>query len=147
MATPQQVKQYLAYWFQLGKPLKFDRGHTVLPQPVIEGNTYSSAFEACWQQVLSSGGHDCYLEGTVQSISELLSGTWEIVGCARCEMPVPTLSLGVQSTVCPCIDLPSWPNSDLPQPRSPVDSRSQLEQIRSRLAQNSAATQANNQGI
>lgn len=135
MAAPQQVKQYLAYWFQLGKPLKFDRGNDILPQPVIEGNVYSPAFEACWQQVLASGGRDCYLEGTEQSISELLSGAWEMTDCARCRMPVPILSLGIQSNACPCVDLPGWPNTELPQPRSPVDSRSQLEQIRSRLAQ------------
>jgi len=140
MATPQQVKQYLAYWFQLGKPLRFDRGQTVLPQPVIEGNAYSPAFESCWQQILASGGHDCYLEGTVQSIDELLSSAWEMVDCARCEMPIPTLSLGIQQAECPCIDLPGWPNSDLPQPRSPVDNRGQLEQIRLRLTQSQNST-------
>lgn len=134
MAEPQQVKQYLAYWFQLGKALKFDRGAAILPQPIFEGNHYSSAFEACWQQILASGGHDCYLAGTEQSLGELLSEAWEITDCARCEMPVPAFSLGTQPSDCPCTDLPSWPNTDLPHPRLPIDSHSQLEQIRLRLS-------------
>lgn len=132
MAAPQQVRQYLAYWFQLGKPLKFDQGQ-VLPQPVIEGSVYSAAFEACWQQALAAHGQ-CHLDGTDQTIAELLSEAWDLADCARCEMPVPTVVLGVQSHACPCSDLPNWPNTDLPQPRSPVDSHSQLEQIRQRLS-------------
>jgi hypothetical protein len=135
MAAAQQVKKYLAYWFQLGKRLNFDQGGSVLPQPIIEGNHYSSRFEACWQQILASGGRDCYLEGTTQSIADLLSEKWQVDDCARCGMPVPTISLGIQDNSCPCTDLPNWPNLELPQPRSPVDSRNQLEQIRSRLFQ------------
>ena len=137
MAELHQVKQYLAYWFQLGKPLKFESGESVLPQPVIKGNAYSPAFEACWQQALTVGGQRCYLQGTEQTIGELLSGAWEISDCNRCKMPVPTLSVGVQANgACPCSDLPSWPSTDLPQPRSPVDSNTQLEQICFRLSQN-----------
>lgn len=135
MASSEQVKQYLAYWFQLGKRLIFDQGQSVLPQPVIEGDRYSSEFEACWQQILASGGKNCHLEGTIQTIGELLSEKWELVGCARCGLPVPMLNLGVHSGPCPCFDLPTWPNTDLPQPRLPVDSRSQLDQIRARLSQ------------
>ncbi|MFM7423417.1 MAG: hypothetical protein ACKO7W_00180 [Elainella sp.] len=135
MAAPQQVKDYLAYWFQLGKHLKFDDGHTVLPQPIITGDQYSPEFEACWQQILASSGANCYLEGTIQSVADLLSGRWDLQSCARCSMPVPILVLGIQDSSCPCADLPNWPNTDLPQPRSPVDSRSQLEQIRARLTQ------------
>lgn len=135
MAAPQQVKEYLAYWFQLGKHLKFDDGHTVLPQPIITGDHYSPEFEACWQRILASGGADCYLEGTAQSVAELLSNRWDLQGCARCNMPVPILVLGVQDNACPCADLPNWPNLELPQPRLPVNSRNQLEQIRARLTQ------------
>jgi hypothetical protein len=136
MAAPQQVKEYLAYWFQLGKRLKFDDGHSLLPQPILAGDRYSSEFEACWQEVLASGGVHCYLEGTAQSVADLLSGRWDLQGCARCGMPVPLLVLGVQDNACPCADLPNWPNSELPQPRLPVDSRSQLEHIQARLMQN-----------
>lgn len=135
MAAPEQVKQYLAYWFQLGKRLVLDQGKTVLPQPVLAAGRYSPEFEACWQQVLNSGGKNTYLEGTTYSIADLLSGQWEITDCARCGMPVPLIDLGVQSAACPCFDLPTWPNTDIPRPRSPVDSHGRLGQIRDRLVQ------------
>jgi hypothetical protein len=134
MASPDHVKQYIAYWFQLGKHLVLSQGELVLP-PVFEGDHYSPAFEACWQQVLEKGGQNCYLEGTIQTIADLLSSQWDISSCARCSMPVPMVHLGIHSAPCPCFDLPTWPNPDLPQPRSPVDSRNQLQQIRDRLSQ------------
>lgn len=135
MASPDQVKQYLAYWFQLGKRLIFVKGQAILPQPVIEGDHYSAEFEACWQQALASGGKDCHLDGTFQTIADLLSENWDLVDCARCGMLVPMLNVGVQSDPCPCFDLPTWPNTDLPKPRLPIDSRVQLDQIRARLSQ------------
>jgi hypothetical protein len=134
MASSDQVKRYLAYWFQLGKPLVLNnRQETLLPNPVLQNNRYSSEFEACWNRVLEFDGNGCYLEGTSQSINELLSSHWDIEPCARCAMPVPMVSLGAQGLDCPCNDLDTWPNSELPQPRSPVDSRAQLNQIRDRL--------------
>ncbi|WAL62683.1 hypothetical protein [Thermocoleostomius sinensis] len=134
MASSDQVKRYLAYWFQLGKPLVLNDGQeTLLPQPVLQNNHYSPEFEACWNRVLEFDGHRCYLEGTSQSIHELLSSQWEIESCARCAMPVPMVSLGAQTLDCPCNDLNTWPNNELPQPRSPIDSQAQLNQIRDRL--------------
>lgn len=134
MASPDQVKQYLAYWFQLGKPLVINNGQeTLLPEPVVQGDRYSSEFEACWQRIVDLNGENCYLDGTVQTINELLSSSWDILPCARCDMPVPMLCFGFKDTPCPCFDLPSWPNTALPRPRSPVDSRTQLNQIRDRL--------------
>lgn len=141
MASPDQVKQYLAYWFQLGKPLVI-KDKAILPQPVIQGSSYSPEFEDCWQQAMQSGGRGCHLEGTLQSVSELLSAQWELTSCARCEMPVPTISLGVQPAECPCFDLPTWPNLELPRPRSPVDSHAQLNQIRDRLLKRNQAKQS-----
>lgn len=133
MASPDQVKQYLAYWFQLGKRLNLEQDRSVLP-PVFTENHYSPAFEACWQQVLQVGGRDCYLDGTTQSLEELFSPRWDISDCARCSMPVPILNLGVWTTACPCFDLPTWPNTDLPQPRSAIDNHTQLSKIRERLS-------------
>ncbi len=132
MASQEQVKRYLAYWLQLGKSLVLDRGEILQPRP-IEGDHYSREFEACWQRILAVGGENCYLEGTLQTLSDLLSETWDIADCARCTMPVPIVNMGVQPNGCPCFDLPTWPNTDLPSPRMPVDSRGQLEQIRRRL--------------
>ena len=134
MASPDQVKQYLSYWFQLGKPLVINNGQEkLLPQPVIQGDRYSDEFEACWQRIMDFNGENCHLDGTVQTIDELLSPCWDIMSCARCDMPVPMMCLGFKDAPCPCFDLVSWPNMALPRPRSPVDSRAQLNQIRDRL--------------
>jgi hypothetical protein len=136
MASTDQVKQYLAFWFQLGKRLVINNGQEFcLPQPVMQGDRYSPEFEACWQRVMALSGKNCYLEGTVQTVDHLLSSEWDVESCARCEMPVPILSLGNRSPDCPCVDMPQWPNADLPAPRVAVDSRSQLDRIRDRLVQ------------
>lgn len=135
MASEQEVKEYLAYWFQLGKKVWIGNGQECLQPPsVIEGDRYSQAFERLWQRILASE-KDCYLEGTEQTIRELLSSDWQISSCARCEMPVPMIDIGIQPMGCPCTDLPNWPNLDLPTPRSPISSSNQLSQIRERLNQ------------
>lgn len=134
MASPEKVKLYLASWFQLEKKLLLDTGQTItLSDPVVKGDRYSEEFEACWQEIMAHGGKNYYLEGTEQTIDELLSSKWEIVDCARCNMPIPQLELGNQSLSCPCVDLPSWPNFELPQPRPPVDSNSRMGRIKDRL--------------
>jgi hypothetical protein len=134
MASEQQVKKYLAYWFQLGKKVLLNNGHKkVFPKTVIEGNSYSEEFERCWQQILKSGS-DSYLEGTSQNIKQLLTENWEISPCARCDMPIPMIQLGIQSVDCPCSDLPNWPNQELPKPRSPVDSANHLIGLQERLS-------------
>ena len=134
MASEQQVKTYLAYWFQLGKHLQWHDGRTKsLPKPIIEGYRYSQEFETCWRQIMQNEGKDCYLEGTNQTINDLLSSTWNIESCARCSMPVPIINLGIQSLECTCNDLDNWPNQELPQPRSPVNSVARLQGIKSRL--------------
>jgi len=138
----EQVKQYLAYWFQLGKKVVSHNGqHEILPQPVFLGDRYSPEFESCWQHILTAKKTDFYLEGTEQSIQELLSPCWELIPCARCEMPVPIKKLGNQSLSCPCSDLSDWPNTELPQPRSPVDSQAYLDRLRDRLRQQAVSTQ------
>jgi hypothetical protein len=134
MASENQVRDYLAYWFQLGKRVLIQGGQdSLLPSPVIRGDRYSPEFEACWQTAIASESGDCYLEGTSQTIAELLSPGWEIDPCCRCSMPVPMQLLGVSSLECPCSDLAGWPNTEVPQPRSPVSSQSSLLHIRDRL--------------
>ncbi|NJR38420.1 MAG: hypothetical protein HC781_05730 [Leptolyngbyaceae cyanobacterium CSU_1_4] len=135
MASTHQVKQYLAFWLQLGKGLVVKNSPEIQrPESVIQGDRYSPEFEACWQRVTQSGGKNCYLEGTDQTLEQLLSSEWDVAACARCEMPVPILTLGVRSPGCPCEDMPLWPNTELPMPRTPVDSQAQLHRIRDRLA-------------
>ena len=137
MASPLQLKTYLAYWFQLGKKVFLPKeGGELLPQQVIIGDRYSQEFESCWQKIIAHQGKDCYLEGTHQTIEELLTSAWTITPCARCDMPVPIIELGIQSVDCPCNDLPEWPNSEIPQPRSPINTSAHLSKIQARLQKN-----------
>lgn len=134
MASNEAVKKYLAYWFQLGKAVLTPRGCKVLrPEFVIQGSRYSDEFEACWNQIWSSNLSDCYLEGTDQTIADLLTSKWEITDCARCEMPIPIRPIGLNPLACPCHDLPGWPDFETPAPRSPVNSTTYLNEIRDRL--------------
>ncbi len=134
MASQEEVKQYFAYWFQLGKKVVLGNGvERLLPQPVIRDASYSPEFEQCWQRIISPTSGDCYLEGTHETIAELLTPAWDLTSCGRCEMPVPMRSVGMPVLLCPCNDLPSWPNTELPSPRQPVDTQVQLKEIRDRL--------------
>ena len=134
MASETQVKTYLAYWFQLGKKLVWNNGKAeLLPEKVIQGDRFTSQFEACWQKIMSIEGRDCYLVGSEATIQELLSSAWTIDQCARCAMPVPVVEVGTQPLDCACSDLDNWPNTELPAPRSPVSSQAQLNNISERL--------------
>jgi hypothetical protein len=130
MANKQEVKQYLAHWFQLGKKVIVGNGNqSFLPSSVLNGDYYSPEFEECWEQILSLEIRDCYLEGTQETIAELLTPAWEMLACGRCAMPVPIRSVGMPALFCPCNSLPTWPNTELPAPRSPVNSQEQLTEI------------------
>jgi hypothetical protein len=134
MATEEQVRKYLAYWFQLGKKVVINNGtDTLLPDPIYQNNDYSLEFERCWEIVTTLKNGSCYIEGTQETIAELLTEKWEVMLCSRCTMPVPAKIRGTPPETCPCTDLPSWPNLDVPQPRSAVDSSHRLEGIRDRL--------------
>ena len=134
MASQQEVKQYLAYWFQLGKKVAIGNGKaSLLLKEVIKGDRYSDEFEECWQKIISPAAGNCYLEGTQETIAELLSPAWAVNPCARCTMPVPVSNVGMPSELCPCSDLSNWPNTELPPPRSPVNTQDQLRGIRDRL--------------
>jgi len=136
MASKEQVKQYLAYWFQLGKKVIMSKSEkTFLPSRVFEGDRYSSEFETCWQEITASNKDDCYLQGTSQTIQQLLSSAWSITSCARCAMPIPMIDLGFSNPDCPCSDLDNWPNSELPPPRSPINNQKRLNQLRQRLGE------------
>lgn len=139
MASEQQVKDYLAYWFQLGKKIIVEgkNKQELLPKPVISSDRYSSEFEAIWQQIIKDGGKNWHLEGTTQTIAQLLSADWEIADCPRCSMVVPLKNLGIQLEACPCNDLPNWPNLDIPQPRLPIDNNYYLIKLQQRLREKS----------
>lgn len=134
MAWEQQVKQYLAYWLQLGKKVLIRNGaEALLPKPVIQGDRYSQEFEQCWQIITSPTSGDCYLEGTKETVAELLTAEWDITSCSRCSMPIPLKQVGMPPLLCPCNDLSGWPNQEVPLPRSPIDNKIHLSKIRDRL--------------
>jgi hypothetical protein len=136
MAQTAEVKQYLAYWFQLGKKIIISSlNQSVIPKKIFNGHGYSAEFEDLWTLVSGAPyAGEAYLEGTNQTISQLLSPQWEIMDCARCNMPVPIVQSGVQKNYCcVCSDLDGWPNSELPNPRSPVNNQQRLTRIQSSL--------------
>lgn len=136
MATKEEVKRYLAYWFQLGKKVVItNEGTHLLPQPIFQGDRYSPEFEACWQIILSSSD-ESHLDGTQETIAELLTPQWDMVGCSRCAMPIPLRNVGMPPVSCPCVNLPGWPNNELPGPRCPINNQEQLRAIRNRLIGN-----------
>lgn len=133
MASVSEIRTYLSYWFQLGKPVVFEKAQAqCLPQPIFRGSDFSDAFEQCWQQIVQNPT-DCHLLGTEQTIAQLLAENWEIMDCARCTMPVPMPVKALSPGLCPCADLPTWPNDDVPQPRLPATNSVQLGSIRDRL--------------
>jgi hypothetical protein len=137
MASVETVKQYLAYWFQLGKKVVSSKtAECLFPDIVFTGSFYSREFDECWQKIIRFEGKDYYLEGTTQTISQLLTPIWDIIPCATCSMPVPKINLGVQPMGCPCDNLNNWPNNELPFPRKAIDSKLHLQSLRSRLGQN-----------
>lgn len=134
MASQAQIRDFLAHWFQLGKPvvLSENRGE-YLPEPVFQNGCYSQTFEDCWDKIMVTSGQDCHLKGTTQSIGEMLSSGWDITPCARCEMPVAVPVLGITTQLCPCNDIPTWPSTEVPTPRPAVDNEHHLRALRHRL--------------
>ncbi|AOY82908.1 hypothetical protein BJP36_26350 [Moorena producens JHB] len=134
MASEAQVKRYLTYWFQLGKKVVMRNGFSAMqPQSLTNGKHYSQEFETIWQLAISPETGDCYLEGTDETIADLLTPKWDILPCSRCDMPVPIKSAGIPPNCCPCFDLSTWPNTELPAPRDPVCSQTELRGICDRL--------------
>lgn len=140
MATTEQVRQYLAHWFQLGRRVFGKSNIEWCPQTVIQGDRYSAEFEACWSAILEHGGEDCYLESTEQTLAQLLSASWELEPCSRCPLLVPIKVNGIQTGACPCSELSSWPNFEVPMPRLPVDSQARLTHICDRVQQSPGFT-------
>lgn len=140
MASENQVRQYLAYWFQLGKKILIRNGEEAeIPTPIFRGELYSREFEDCWQKITSPDSGDCYLEGTEETIVQLLSSEWDLIVCARCPMPIPVRTRGMPAKACPCHDLGLWPNTEIPAPRSPISTQMHLNSIRDRLLRTNAA--------
>ena len=139
MASQQQVKNYLAYWFLAGKKVYIKNGReTRQPTSVLQQEKFSSEFESCWEEILSAATGQCYLQGTEQTVEELLTSDWELNLCPRCQMPIPLNHSGAKTGSCPCIDLENWPNDELPKPHLPIDNQKHLSQLSSRLKEEEA---------
>ena len=138
MASEQHVKEYLAHWLQLGKRVVVSNGkYQCSPGVILQGNRYSPEFERCWSAILAVGGRDCYIEGTEFTIDQLLSPAWDISACARCQVPVGTPVVICDQYLCPCHDLMTWPNTEVPLPRLPINSQHRLIDLRDRLKESS----------
>ncbi|WP_204102763.1 MULTISPECIES: hypothetical protein [Spirulina sp. CCY15215] len=148
MATLEQVKEYLACWFQLGKGIEIAGEDRVLRfTSILHGDRYSREFENCWENILRSQGQGFSLEGTEQSVDELFSSHWEMQSCSRCQLPIPVRELGFQSLSCPCDDIPGWPNTELPTPRSPINNQSHLGRICDRVTESHQNIPAKSPGL
>ena len=137
MASRTLVKNYLAQWMQMGKSITLsNHGEKVSIHKILQGEKYSDQFNQLWDQISTTKAEEAHLSGTDQSISDLLSNNWEIIGCARCNLLVPSLDLGARVPVCcPCDDLPNHPNLDLVAPHHPTTLVNHLDQLCDRLAQ------------
>lgn len=121
MASLTEVKHYLACWFQLGKEVVLSDPagvRRIKPERILSTQQLSSEFEDCWQTIYSSASH-CSLEGTDESIADLLTDRWEMTQCARCQLYIalPVRGLATEWTPCPCANLSHWPNFETLPPR------------------------------
>ena len=136
MANQQDVKNYLAYWSQLGKGIVLaESERPYCPKSVVQGDRFSDDFEHCWAKVQSCNGKGCHLEGTDVTIDQLLSSEWEIDSCARCGMAVPSPVVMYDGLLCPCNDVAGWPNDELPRPRLPQSNTAHFKRISAHLSQ------------
>jgi hypothetical protein len=135
MALPTQVKTYLSYWFQLGRGVRMPlAAGPVKPAAVLADGGYSTEFEALWHQLTQPQmAASSYLDGTEQTIAQLLETTWEIQDCARCNLPIPMKVAGLPSQSCPCDALKILPDIAEIPPRAPIDSQATLRRLCERL--------------
>jgi hypothetical protein len=135
MALPTQVKTYLSYWFQLGRGVQMPLGAGIVkPAAVLADGGYSTEFEALWQQLVQPPiAASSYLDGTEQTIAQLLDTDWEIQDCARCNLPIPMKVAGLPPQSCPCDELKNLPNIEEIPPRAPIDSQAALRRLCERL--------------
>ncbi len=136
MSNYDAVKKYFAQWLQMGKKVFMKNQNKLVGMNcVVRGESYTNEFEQLWAEISDPRSGDVYLEGTDESVQELLSPKWEVIACARCAMPVP-IGMGPQvAQICPCDDLGCSPNLEAIAPREPVITAKHLTRIMSRLKQ------------
>ena len=142
MATTTEVKDYIAQWMQLGKKIILN-DRPIGTTEVLHHDHYSAEFEQMWAQAAAAPSK-AYLDGTDQSIANLLDPKWDMSNCVRCGMLAPCIEVGPRETaVCPCADLELWPDLETVTPRSPVSSDVRLHQIHDRILRATALHEEN----
>ncbi|MEM9137470.1 MAG: hypothetical protein AAGB01_09000 [Cyanobacteria bacterium P01_F01_bin.42] len=133
MASSQTIKSFIARWLQLGKSVeRLDGSVSFSPSKILGYRGYSQEFEEWWK-TFEKTSQKWALSGTREPLSALYSPSWEIISCARCDMPVPMRVAGLNDGDCPCSDLPYWPDLEIPLPHAPAHSNSRLQDICKRL--------------
>jgi hypothetical protein len=80
MASESKVRHYLAYWLQFGKKIIMYNGTIAKGlESVISREGYSQEFEDLWTEVRSPASGNCRLEGSWETIDELLTPQWDII--------------------------------------------------------------------
>lgn len=134
MAASSQVKAYVACWIQLGKAVMCEYpggSERIQPQPVLSLESLSQEFHLSWHRMSLDPWH-CHLEGTHESLGQLLSPAWEIGSCSRCSLPIPLPATTATAIgPCPCSDLKGWPNSTTVPPRIQDEQFLQVAGLRS----------------
>ncbi|PZO38706.1 MAG: hypothetical protein DCF19_16015 [Pseudanabaena frigida] len=134
MASRTLVKNYLAQWMQMGKAVSLSNNEEVYISKIVQGEKYSAVFNKLWDEISTTKAHEAHLSGTDQTISNLLSGQWDIIACARCSLLVPILDMGARAPVCcPCDDIPNHPNLDSVAPHFPIKMATYLGDLCDRL--------------
>jgi hypothetical protein len=135
MAASNVVKDYLAQWMQVGKKVLIDgKNESVSICKIIDGEKYAPEFETLWAEISTTNAKTAYLEGTNETILELLSDKWELIECPRCSLPSACIDVGVRETQpCPCDTMKLWPNLETIAPRKPVTTTQYLNNICDRL--------------
>lgn len=132
MASKTEVKEYLAYWMQLGRKLVVADRLVSLDQ-VVAGDHYTTRFEEIWQESQAQAEFTS-LEGSEVSLKQLFAPTYELLDCPRCHLPLPSPDLGPRpAQSCPCDHLKLLPNLDTVPPRLPIDTGAKLRSIYQRL--------------
>lgn len=137
MASRTLVKTYLAQWMQMGKSVHLvQQNKEIFIHKIIQGEKYSSGFNQLWLEISTTKAQEAYLNGTDQTISDLLSNRWEIIPCARCNLLLPCLDMGARKPIsCPCDDLIGHPNLDSIAPHPPIKTLNHLDNLCDRLTQ------------
>ncbi|MEM9483911.1 MAG: hypothetical protein AAGA83_09500, partial [Cyanobacteria bacterium P01_F01_bin.116] len=53
--------------------------------------------------------------------------------CSRCSIPIAMQAVMPVAQMCPCGDIDSWPNDELPAPHMPINNNTHFQRLKTRL--------------